>query len=362
MRNLPLPSFEENTFDVRVALNPTMAASALLLSALLLAGCSKKQDAPSAPSANLPAATVLLRTVELKQHVVTEEAVGTVRAKLRAVLEAKVSGRIEQMRVAPGQAVKRGELLAQLDAQEIQARLDQALAQRDQTERDFKRFAILVEQNAATRQEFDAAQSRQRIAKAAVTEAETTLGYARLTAPFDGLITRTLADVGDLAAPGKPLLELEDPAALRLEADVSESLIDRVKLGESLSARVPHLSEAIQGIVVEIAPTADPASRTFVVKLDLPPTPGLRAGTFARVAVPVGERHVLRVPADAVIQRGQLEYVVVAAEGKAQLRLVKTGKRHGNEVDLLAGATAGEPVVASGGALLREGQPLRTQP
>jgi hypothetical protein len=138
--------------------------------------------------------------------------------------------------------------------------------------------------------------------------------------------------------------------------------VDRIKLGQVLTVQVPALTSALQGTVIEIAPSTDQASRTFLVKLDLPATPGLRAGSFARVAVPTGEISGLSVPADAVIQRGQLEYIFVEAEGKAQLRLVKTGKHHGKEVELLAGAAAGDRVVISGAAQLREGQPLQIQP
>lgn len=340
----------------------SFVANLLLLLVLPLAGCGKKHDAPSAPSANLPTATVRVQTVESRTHVATEEVVGTVRAKLRATLEAKLSGRIAKLPVALGEKVQKGQLIARLDAAEVAARLEQAEASLEQAEREWKRASALFEQQSVTRAEYDSAQARQRVARGAVAEARAMMGYVEIIAPFDGVVTKKWAEVGDLAAPGKPLLELEDPSALRLEADVGEALIDRLKQGQSLSVRVPTLAEPFQGIVVEIAPTADPASRTFVVKLDLPPTPGLRAGAFARVAVPVGESRVLRVPVEAVIQRGQLEYVFVAADGKAQLRLVKTGKRHGNEVELLAGATAGEPVVVSGGAQLRDGQPLQIQP
>lgn len=340
----------------------TAAGLALLLGGLLLAGCGKEHVAGGSSPAPLPTATVRVQTVASRSHVATEEVVGTVRSKLRAVLEAKVMGRIEQMRAAPGQMVKRGELLVQLNAPEIQAQLDQARAQRDQAERDFQRYASLAEQNVVARQEYDAAQARQTVTRANVVAAETMLEYVRLTAPFDGVITRKLADVGDLAAPGKPLLELEDPAVLRLEANVGEALIDRIQPGQSLEVRVPALTNALQAAVAEIAPAADPASRSFLVKLDLPPTPGLRAGTFARLSVPVGESRALRVPAEAVLQRGQLEYVFVAADGRAQLRLVKTGKRFGAEVELLSGATAGEKVIVSDGAQLREGQPLQLQP
>jgi RND family efflux transporter MFP subunit len=123
-----------------------------------------------------------------------------VRAKLHAAIEAKVSGRIEKMLVAPGQAVKAGDLLAQLDAREIQARLDQALTLREQSSRDTERLRSLLASSAISRQEFETTESRSRVAVASVTEGETMLAYTTIVAPFDGVITRKLADVGDLAA------------------------------------------------------------------------------------------------------------------------------------------------------------------
>lgn len=334
---------------------------ALGLAANLLAGCNRHEE-PKATTPPLPTATVRVQLLEARKHSATEDVVGTVRAKLQARIEAKIPGRIEQMRVVSGQSVKTGELLIRLDAQEIRAKLEQAAAVHQQAETDLKRTTSLLERGAATRSEFDAVQTRSRIAAAAVKEAETMLGYADILAPFNGVVTRKHVDVGDLATPGKPLLEMEDPSALRVEADVAEALVDRIKLGQSLTVQVPTLASALQGTVNEIAPGTDQASRTFLVKLDLPATPGLRAGSFARVAVPVGESDGLRVPVEAVIQRGQLEYIFVVAEGKAQLRLVKTGKYDGKEVELLAGAAAGDRVAISGAAQLRDGQPLQVQP
>ena len=145
------------------------------------------------------------QTAESKSRVATEEVVGTVRAKLHSVIEAKVSGKIEQMLVVPGQEVKTGELLVQLDAREVQAQLDQAAAVRQQAESDLKRATDLFQQKILSQSEFDTAQSKFRVADAAATEAKTLLGYTKVTAPFDGVITRKYADVGDLAAPGKPL-------------------------------------------------------------------------------------------------------------------------------------------------------------
>ena len=332
--------------------------AALSLAVFTLNGCGRK---PVDAGNSLPAVSVRTQIAESKSRVATEEVVGTVRAKLRSVIEAKVSGKIEQMLVVPGQNVKAGELLVQLDAREVQAQLDQAAAVRQQAESDLKRATDLFQQRILSQSEYDSAQSKFRVADAVAAEAKTLLGYTRVTAPFEGVITRKYADVGDLAAPGKSLLEMQDARDLRLEADVPEAVIGRLALGDKLDVRVSGVTNRLAGAVSEIAPSADPNSRTFLVKLDLPPTPGLRAGQFGRVAVPVGETSALRVPASAVLQRGEMELVFVVLNGHAQLRIVKTGRRVDDEVELVSGVDVGEQIVTEGAGNLVDGQPVEVR-
>lgn len=337
-----------------------MISGGLLLMVAGLAGCGPNPP-PGGKAAKGPAVPVRVQPVESLPRLATEDVVGTIRPKLRAVIEAKVSGRIEQMRVVPGQRVKAGELLVQLDAREIQARHDQAQALREEARREFKRREILLQDKLIAQAEFDAADAQLRVAEAAVQEAETLLGYIRVTAPFDGVITSKRADVGDLAAPGRPLVELEDPRTLRLEADVPEALMDRISLGDKLSVRVPAIDAQLEGTVSEIAPVADPNSRTFPVTLDLPPHVGLRSGQFGRLAVPVAEVRAIRVPTRAVIARGQMEIAFVVVDGKAQLRLVKTGKQLKTEVEIVSGLNPGETLVVEAGDQLTDGQPVQLQ-
>lgn len=327
-----------------------------LLFALLLASCGKHETNP-APV--LPTIAVTTQAAVLQPHTATEEVVGTVRSKQRAVVEAKVSGRVREYTATPGAMVKAGELLARLDVAEIQAKVDQAKAMLDQATRDFDRQKQLIAGNATTRQEFDAADARVKVATAGLTEAETMLGYAKVTAPFDGVVTRKLADVGDLAMPGKALLEIEAPTALRFEADLPEAILDRVKLGDKLPVK---LARTIEGTVSEISPVADPVSRTFRVKLDLPAADGMRTGQFGRVSVPVAEVKLLLVPQSAVLKRGQMEIVFVAKDSKAALRLVKTGKVLDGRVEVLSGIEEGEQVIVSDIAKLADGQPVTAQP
>lgn len=324
-------------------------------------GCGNKHGSPAPTGERLPPAVVRVQKIEAVKQPVVEAVVGTVQPKLQAVVEAKVSGRITRLPATVGQSVKRGEVLVELATQEIQARLAQARAALRQAELELNRTANLRKQNAATQAELDAAQTHYHVAEAAAAEAEALSGYGTITAPFDGVVARKLADEGDLAMPGKPLLELESRAGLQLVADVPSLLADRVLPGAKLTVCVDAVAGTLAGTVVEVAPAADPASRTVQVKVDLPATPGLRSGQFGRLAVPVSETTSLIVPPPALVRRGQLEILFVAAEGKAQMRLVRTGKETAQGIEILSGLAAGEAVVVEGAATLREGQPLSTQ-
>lgn len=328
---------------------------------VLFAGCGKHHESHESALPNLPTARVRVQTAQMKKQTLTEEVVGTVRAKTRATLEAKLSGRIIAMPVELGQQVKNGTLVAHLDAAEVKARFEQAQASLDQTERDWKRAEELLKHQAMTRSEYDAADARKRVAKATLAEAQAMMSYVNVSAPFDGVVTKKWADVGDLAAPGKPLIEIEDPSALQLEADVPEAIASRIQSGARLAVRVDSLSESLSGTVAEIAPVTDPASRTFRVKLALAPTRGLMSGQFARLIVPVGESSSVRVPATALLQRGQMDIVFVIVNGRAQLRLVKTGKRFGDEIEIVSGLEGGESVANDGVAQLVDGQPVEAK-
>lgn len=330
---------------------------ALSVSCITLAiGCGPKERAAHAPAITPPAVRVSVVEARPRPLPMFEEVAGTIRARVRATLEAKVSGRIEELPVRLGQAVKAGQLVARLDAAEIRARLDQAQAALQQAEQDWRRQKSLYEQQAASRSEYDAAQARYAMAQGAAEEARAMGAYVEIHAPFNAVVTRKFVEVGDLAAPGKPLVEIEDADALQLDADVPEALAGQIHLDSLLTLTAS--GQAIEGTVSEIAPAADPASRTVRVKLDLPPKAPARSGQFARLRVPLGEREALRIPAGAVVRRGQMEIVFVARDGTAHLRLIKTGRRAGEDVEVVSGLEPGDQVVVEGVSQLIDGQPL----
>lgn len=317
----------------------------------LISGCGKRPET-SGPTA--PAKKVELISAESRPLWDEEEAVGNVEAAQRAVLSAKITGVVDAVKVAPGTKVAAGDALVTIDAREIRARLDSALAAQDQAQKDFARIEKLLKSGSSTRQEYDAANARRLLSDAAAMEAKTMLQYTVVTAPFEGVITRKLVEVGDLATPGKPLLEMENSSLLRFEAEIPEALIDRLTLGAELPVRVDAANAELIGKVSEIAPSASAGSRTFSIKLDLPSADKLRAGQFGRVRVPVRERPAVLVPADALVRRGQIESVFVVDGGVARLRVVKSGRKIGGQIEILSGLSGGETIVAHDAHLLTD--------
>jgi RND family efflux transporter MFP subunit len=331
---------------------------ALIALAIVLTGCGRGHPSSSQPAKPLPSVEVRAMKVERQDLASFQEVVGTVRAKTRATLAAKVSGRIEELPVVLGQKVKSGELIARLDAGDIKARLEQARASLEQAERDWQRASLLFDQQATTRSERDAAEARLRGGKATVAEAQAMLAYAEVQAPFDGVITRKLAEAGDLAVPGKPIVEMENPSALQLEADVPEALVAGLRADSQLRVQVDSARKEFTGTVKEIAPAGDPLSRTFRIKLDLPSAPELLPGQFARLLVPTGSAPAIQVPAGAVVHRGQMEILFVVEDQRARLHLVKTGRQVGGDIEIVSGLEPGDVVVIENASQLNDGQPV----
>ena len=333
------------------------------LAALLLAapGCGRSDQAET-ETVRGPATAVSLAEVTIQPLWDEEDVVGNVEAAQRAVLSAKVTGVVDSVAVAPGARVARGDILAKIDAREITARLDQAVAAQDQAQRDFARIERLLQSGSATRQEFDAANTRLRTADAGLVEARTMLQHTEISAPFDGVVTRKLIEVGDLATPGKPLLEMENSSLLRFEAEVPEALVERVQMEAVFPVRVDAAGAVLDGRVSEIAPSASAGSRTFLIKLDLPADPKLRAGQFGRLRLPVQERPAIMVDQAAVVRRGQVEVVFVVQDGVARLRLVKTGRALNGQIEILSGLSGGETVVTTDASLLSDGAAVEAAP
>lgn len=341
--------------------NALMVGAILLGGIAVLPGCKSQDEQTKGEVLSLPVVKVAVTEVREEKARSRVEVVGTVEAVQRASISARISGQIVELPLVLGSEVESGDLLVKISAGEISAKVLQAEAQLSQARRNLARENKLQKEGASTRETVKSLEDVVRITEAAYKEAKTMLDYTTITAPFSGTITKKMANVGDLASPGMGLLEMENSEDLQVMAQVPEALLLKVSTGDSLPVHIPAATLTLVGEVAEVAPAADPMSRTAPVKIKIPVGPDLRVGQFARVTLENSDETSLVVAESAVITRGQMDLVYVVEEGKARLRLIRTGVVYDGDVEILSGLEPGESVVVRGADKLQNGQPVTVE-
>ena len=378
-------------------------ASLLVLAVLGAASCAPARADHDVASA--PVTTVATTTVQRISLDVVHRAAGTVRGRNTSTLTSKTMGYVREVKVHAGDRVKAGDVLVVLEANDVEAnvrRARAALAEATDARLEAEsalaaakaasavsttahdRAVALVASGAIPKQEADeiearwlattaqedmararvrAASARVDEARAQLAESQATLDYAKITAPFSGRVLERHVDPGALASPGTALLSVEQEGRPRIEAAVDESHARDVSLGDPVIVELESSKAPLQGVVGEIVPSVDPASRAFLVKIDLPTdVEGLRAGMFARVGFRVGTRAAIVVPVASVSTVGELDRVFVVGSGAVHLRMITLGEAQGSLVEVLSGLDPGESIVATLDPALRDGAKVTLAP
>ena len=327
--------------------------------ALLFNGCRRAETTDHAPTGL--AVAIRTSTVAAEQMPLSNEVPATIRPAARAGIAARLTGTISTLPWGLGQSVKAGEILLTLSAPEVEARVRQAQAQTAEATRTAERERTLVAKGVSPPDSLRDAEDRLRFAQAALAEAEAMLAYATIRAPFDGVVTEKHVLPGDLATPGLPLLVIESTQHLRAEGNIPETLAANLHLGDTLSVIVDEPPTTVAGTIEELSTASDAISRSLLTKVALP-AGAVRSGQYVRLQVPAGSSNSLLIPIDAVTRFGQMERVFVVEQGRAVLRLIKTGRASGARIEILSGVNAGEKVVLAPPAALRDGSPVTVQP
>jgi RND family efflux transporter MFP subunit len=366
------------------------SASLLAVSAAMIAGCHGGESASTTGTVQ----TMQARVVESREQQVPVnlQSPGTVHARETAVVSARVMGRIERVLVREGDNVRAGQTLVVLDDAALRAQVEQAqagvkAAQSAQVAAQTNaalasstlgRYKQLESQKSVSAQEMDEVSRRSEAAaanleavhaqtdaaRAQESGARTMMSYTRLVAPFAGVITARMADPGTMAAPGVPLLQVDQAGTLQLYATVDESAIGAVHKGIKVQVAIDGgSSTSLSGTVAEIVPTADPSSHSFLVKIDLPSSIQTRAGMYGTAEFANGVRQAILIPRSAVVLRGSLSCVyVLDGRGIAQLRYLTLGAAQGNLVEVLSGVSAGERLVDAPSDRDLAGKRIEVQP
>jgi multidrug efflux pump subunit AcrA (membrane-fusion protein) len=352
----------------------------------LFLGCEEKIEPGRTVTSSAPVVKARVAVAHLTHQPRTHEAVGTVVAGTAATVSSKVMGVVKRVHVKEGDTVRRGDLLVTIDDMTFQSRLREAEASlgearkaeaaalsavestkaaSDLAHATYVRYLGLLADQSVSRQELDevearerqsraalaqahemAQASRQRVkqAEAAVSGAAVPIMDATILAPYEGIVTAKWIQEGDLASPGTSLLALEKDEGYRAELVVPEAYYYAVKVNEKVTVTIPALGErSVEGVIGVVVPAADPQSRSFIVKVDLPRGEGVRAGMFVRAAIATGEEDLMLAPATAIVHEGGLTGLyLVTSDQTARFRLVRTGRAFGDLLEVISGLKPGD--------------------
>lgn len=384
-------------------------AGVLALTLFVVAGCSSNSETVKAPEAKTVKVTT--EVVGTKEQLASRTFSATVTSDVTATITPKAVGFIDNIAVKAGQTVTKGQILVSIRSQELEqkrkvatgamreaesgveqakiglsmaeAQQKQAQAEYDLARKTYERYQNLLREKSVSQQEFDQVEARykgaqqakqvadegvrlarERInqgglkksqAEASVGEVDAYLSYTVIRAPFSGIVLEVTGDVGNLASPGQPIMKIGTQTSV-IEAFVNEQLTGKVKVGQEALVEIPSLSQSFKSTVTEVSYDVDPATRNFRVKI----AGGSQfvPGTYVKVSFPVGKEVVMAVPVKSIVERGQLAIVFVNKEGRADMRVVKTGRAFGDRIEILSGLKNGESIVVDNATVLKAGDRL----
>jgi len=344
---------------------------AVLLGAAILtvAGCKPQPvvDGVAAKQGNLVSEKTETVVVELSEVDDTMTSDAVVEATRQSTVSAQIAGRIIDVGFDVGDYVKQGEVIVRIDARTVtqaavasEAQVRQAQAELANARAQLERTRALVAQTFLSPSALDRAEAEAKAAQARVTAllagadvAQTERGFARVVAPYSGIVSARHVEVGEMAVVGKPLMSGFDPGALRVVAHVPQSSIALIQNAASARIEVPSAQTWFESDQITVLPTVDPLTHTAQVRITLKDgalsngARGLLPGVFARAHFVVGQATRLRVPTAAVLRRSEVTAVYVVDEHKrAHLRQVRLGAPLSEQwIEVLAGLKAGERVV-----------------
>ena len=329
---------------------------------LALLGSAWAAPAPQSASADPTLETTAVRLARSAKSAGYD---GVVEAVRQTVIAAQVAGAVIALNVKAGDSVKAGQVLARIDAQAAiqataasEAQVRAARASLDLAAKEFERQQQLYRRDYISQAALQRAEAQFRSAQAQVASliaqssaTRTQSGFFIVQAPYAGIVSEVPVALGDMAMPGRPLLTLYDPAALRVTVAVPQSMAGAMTADAAIRIQLPDLGADRAWFTpsrMQLLPTSDAGTHTVQLRLDLPQsTAGVKPGLFARVWLPsaAGDTTRLEVPARAVVRRAEMTALyVLAPDGRPVLRQVRLGRVSGDTIEILSGVSAGERV------------------
>lgn len=337
-----------------------------------LTGCGQEETDTASHESNVQVVKANVETVSLGTIPLKAVVPGAVVPDQKAQIASRLMGYIKNLDVKVGQEVKAGQLLFSIDSTDVNSQIlkaqsgyQQAQAALKDAKLDYDRFSKLYKEDSVSKQQFDkislqykVAQENLVAAKTGLNQAKSQLNYANVKAPFDGVVVEKMAVAGGLAAPGNPVLTLENLKSLSVQTQVAEDLFAVLRPGDEAEVRIDGQKKVLTGTIYTLVSAADPKTRTHTVKLSLPPLVNVNSGTFARVGFKRGERQTMMIPKSAVLNRSGVEGVFVMEDEKAYFHMVRLGEEIGDRIEVKAGLNLGDTIVIDNNISLLNGDKI----
>ena len=280
-------------------------------------------------------------------------------------------GQIQKIWVKEGQQVTKGQILININNNELEAKLAAAKAGRAEanaklvnSEKHYQRINRLFEKGSATQSELDnavtayeSAKSRMQALTGSVNELKELLSYTQLKSPIDGVVTAKMANEGDMATPGNPMLAIESVSDIKIVAQVPEFELELFEIGDPVLVFIKaNREEPFKGWVDQVVPSSQFSGSQYKVNIKMLFTKGIKPGMFARISLMKGSDEKILVPLQSIYSRGQLSGVyTVNQQGESMLRWVRLGKTYPEGVEILSGLDRGESLIISADQKLEDG-------
>lgn len=310
---------------------------------------------PGGPPRGVPVKVATVQRDTLREQI---NAVGTLLANESVIIRPELDGRIDEIHFTEGQSVARGAKLVTMDYAETAAQVAAAEAEVTLNRQRLERAQELQKKRFISEQALDEARENLNAALARLAERKARLDKLVIRAPFDGVAGVRQVSPGAYVNKGQDIARLEGIGTLKLDFRVPEIYLRRIREGQKVGVVVDaYPGERFEGTIYAVEPAVDEQTRTVLLRAKVP-NPGVRLkpGMFARVSLQLGERpNALTVPEQAIVPRGDGNYVFKVADGKAQLTRVELGLRQPGVVEVTAGLDAGDAVVTDGQLKIRDG-------
>ncbi|BBP42877.1 efflux RND transporter periplasmic adaptor subunit [Thiosulfativibrio zosterae] len=337
---------------------------------LSLSACNQEEAAkPVNKALAVQTIQAKVQTVELGNVPLTAVVPGAVVPDQKAKIASRLMGYIKDLDVKVGQKVQRGDLLFSIDSSDVTSGINQAKSAYAQAKAalmdaklDYDRFEKLYKDASVSKQQFDkislqykVAQENLVAAQSGLNQAEAQLKYVNVRAPFDGVIVEKMAVAGDLAAPGNPIVVIENLKSLSVQTQVAEDLFAVLRPEDEVDVVIDGQKELLKGTIYTLVSAADPKTRTHTVKLSLPAINNVNSGTFARVNFHRGVRQTMMVPTSAIVVRSGIQGVFVVEDQKASFHMVRLGETINDKIEIQSGLSLGDVIVVDNNVSMLNG-------